>query len=102
MPRSLPSTSHRSPGVKRSTSRYQAMLAVTLFTVSDAARDRSRSDSGWCRGESAGDLGARFAAPFGADCGAPLAGFLRLDFLLLIAIGCPPWYGPKCSGCEQA
>src|SRR2546422_8202755 len=48
MPRTRPSSSQRSPGVKPSMSRYQATLRSTSLTVSDTANDRRRSDSG-CR-----------------------------------------------------
>src|SRR2546430_664238 len=48
MPRTRPSSSQRSPGVKRSMSRYQATLRSTSLTVSDTANERRRRDSG-CR-----------------------------------------------------
>src|SRR6266568_1943245 len=60
MPRSWPASSHRSPKVNPSTSRYQAMLFGRSLTVNDAATERSRSDSGSrrCR------RGGRFRAAF--------------------------------------
>src|ERR1044071_9938449 len=66
MPRTLPSSSHRPPtlspppplpppppppSVNPSTSRYQATLRVRSLTVSDAASERSRNDSGRLRSE---------------------------------------------------
>src|SRR5438445_6350473 len=62
VPRSLPFSSQRSPTVKPSMSRYQAALAGTSFTVSEAAIERSRSDSGWPRvGRAARRAGRRRA-----------------------------------------